>query len=195
MELDELMTSWSRHEQKLVESTRINRALLSKLLILNTEKRIDWIKIRSLLSLIIHLPLLVFVVLPRIQFTLETDFIIGIVLFASLYIISYIWIIKLHFFIERLNLNESLTSVSKQLRLIEQYKLKITRNGHILAPFMIIGIFLSAGIPFFSTKMIPFYALMLIVFLLSTYVQTKHGLVARLRKLEKDIEEISLLET
>ncbi len=195
MELDELLTSWSRHEQKLLESTRINRTLLSKLLIQNTEKRIDWIKIRSVLSLIIHLPLLVFIVLPRIQFTLEPDFIIGFVLFASLYIISYIWIIKLHFLVEKLNLNESLTTVSKQLRIVEKYKLKITRNGFILAPFMIIGIFLSAGIPFLSTKMIPFYALMLIVFLVSIYIRTKHGLVARLRKLEKDIEEISLLET
>ena len=194
MELDEFMTIWSQHEKKLVESTNINKGLLRKLLIQNAEKRIDWLKVRSLLSLILPLIGIIFIVIPRIQFTLKTDVIIGILLFGSLSVITYIWAIKLHFILEKLDLHESITTVSKQLRVVERYKLKITKNGLILAPFMMIGIFLSAGIPFFSAKMIPFYGLMLIVFLVSTYIQTKHGLVARLRKLEIDIEEISKLE-
>lgn len=194
MELDEFMYTWSQHEQKLVESTKINKGLLKKLLIQNSERRIDWLKVRSLLSLILPLIGIIFIVLPRIQFTLETDVVIGIVLFGSLSIITYFWAIRLHLFIEKLNLNESLTTVSKQLRLVEKYKMKISRNGLILAPFMLIGVFLSAGIPFLSPKIIPFYFLMLIVFLISTYIRTKHGMLNRLRKLEKDIEEISKLE-
>ena len=58
---------------------------------------------------------------------------------------------------------------------------------------MIIGIFLSAGIPFLSVKMIPFYILMVIVFLISTYIRAKHGLVAQISKIDRDIEEISKL--
>lgn len=80
------------------------------------------------------------------------------------------------------------------MRIVEKYKLKTKKNSLILAPFMIIDIFLAAGIPFLSPKMIPFYFLMFIVFLISAYAQTKHGLVARLRKLEMDLEEISKLE-
>jgi len=80
------------------------------------------------------------------------------------------------------------------LKLIEKYKLRTTKNSLTLAPFMMIGIFLSAGIPFLSTRMIPFYALMVLVFLLSTYIRTKHGLVAQVRKIDDDIEEISKLE-
>lgn len=59
---------------------------------------------------------------------------------------------------------------------------------------MIIGVFLSAGIPFLSSKMIPFYVLMLISFLIGNYVQAKHGLVAQVRKIDREIEEISKLE-
>jgi len=194
MELDEFMNIWSQHEKKLVESTKINKGLLRKLLIQNAGKHIDWLKVRSLLSLILPLLGIIFIAIPRIQFTFTTDVIIGIVLFGSLSIITYIWAIKLYFLIEKLNLNEPITLVSKQLRLAEKYKLRITKYGLILAPFMIIGIFLSAGIPILSTKMIPFYALMLIVFLISTYIRTKHGLAVQIRKINSDIEEISKLE-
>ena len=194
MELDELRSIWSQHEQKLVESTRINQVLLRKLLIANTEKRIDWMKIRTLAGLILPLIGIVFIVAPRIEFSLKFDVVLGIVLFGSLSILTYIWAIRVYLLIERLNFNESVLSVSKQLKLVEKYKLKITKHSLILAPFMIIGVFLSAGIPFLSAKMIPFYALMVIVFLVSTYIRTKHGLVAQLRKIDTDLEEILKLE-
>jgi hypothetical protein len=194
MELEELKTVWIQHEKMLLENTVLNKKMLRKLLILNAEKRIDWLKIRTLSTLILPLIGVVFIVMPRIQFILKFDAVLGLVLFGSTFIVSYIWAVRLYLLVEKLNFHASVVSVSKQLRQVEKYKLKITRHGLMLAPFMIVGIFLSAGIPFLSSKMIPFYTLMLIVFLISTYIRTKHGLVARLRKLEKDLEEISELE-
>ena len=194
MEIDEIKTIWTQHEKMLVENTKMNKELLKKLLIVNAEKRIDWLKIKSLVGLILPLIGIIFIAIPRIQFTLETDVVIGIVLFVSISAITYIWAIKLYLRIERLNPNGPITTVSKQLKLVEKYKMKNTKYCLILAPFMIIGIFLSAGIPFLSPKMIPFYALMVIVFLISTYIRTKHGLVAQVRKIDRDIEEISKLE-
>ena len=194
MELEELKSAWIQHERVLLENTSVNKEMLRKLLLLNVGKRIDWLKIKKLAGLILPLIGIVFIVIPRIQFSLQFDAVLGLILFGSMCIISYIWLIREYLLIEKLNLNESITTVSKQLRVIERYKLKITKNAYILAPFMIVGVFLSAGIPFLSTKMIPFYALCIIVFLISTYIRTKHGTVARLRKLEKDIEEISKLE-
>jgi len=90
--------------------------------------------------------------------------------------------------------NSPVTIARKQLRLAEKYKLKITRASYILAPFMIVGIFLTAGMPFLSIKMIPFYILMVVSFLIGMYVRSKYGLVAQIRKIEKEIEEISILE-
>ena len=194
MELEELRNIWSQHEKMLVENTVLNRELLMKVLIKNTEKRIDWLKIRSLVGLILPFILTIFIVLPRIQYSLELDFLIGILLFVPLYILSYIWAIKLYIHIERLNPIGPVTTVSKQLKLIEKYKMMTTSYGYMLAPFMIIGIFLSAGMPFLSAKMIPFYTLMVISFLIGLYVRSKYGLVAQVRKIDQEIEEISRLE-
>jgi len=194
MELDELKSAWIQHERVLLENTALNKELLRKLLLVNVEKRIDWLKIKKLAGLILPLIGIVFIVIPRIQFSFQFDVVLGFILFGSISVISYIWLIREYLLIEKLNLNESITTVSKQLRVAERYKLKITKNGYLLAPFMIVGVFLSAGIPFLSTKMIPFYALCVIIFLISTYIRSKYGTIARLRKLEKDIEEISKLE-
>lgn len=194
MEIDEIKASWLQHEKMLVKNTRMNNDLLIKLLLKNAEKRIDWLKIKSLLGLILPIIAIIFIVIPRIQFTLEADFIIGTVLFVSLSVLTYIWAIKLYLRIERLNPSGPVTAVSKELKSLEKYKLKIRRQGLMLAPLMIIGVFLSAGIPFLSSKMIPFYVLMLISFLIGNYVQAKHGLVAQVRKIDREIEEISKLE-
>jgi hypothetical protein len=194
MELDELKKAWGQHEEMLLKSTVLNRDLLLKVLKQNSLKRIDWLKIRSLASLLLPFILLVFVVLPRIQFTLELKSIIGFILFLPVYIISYTWAIKLYIYIESVNPNSPLTTVSKQLKLVQKYRLKTTRNNYILLPFMVVGIFLSAGIPFLSSKMIPFYVLMVISFLIGYYVRSKYGLIAQLRKIEKEIAEIAKLE-
>jgi hypothetical protein len=194
MEFEELKTVWMQHEKMLVENTALNKKLLKKLLTVNTGRRIDWLKVRMLVAVILPLPLYIIIVIPRIQFTFDLDVVIGFLLFASISVVTYIWAIKLYLRIERLNLNGPITTVSKQLKLVEKYKLKITRNGYILAPFMIVGIFLSAGIPFLSAKMVLFYALMIVVFFISWYVRSKHGLVAQIRKIDREVEEISKLE-
>jgi hypothetical protein len=194
MELEEFKAIWSQHEKMLVEQTVLNKQLLRKILTTRAERRIDWLKVRTLAALILPLPLFVFIVIPRIQFALEFEFIIGFLLFASITVITYAWSIKLYLRIERLDPNGPITKASKQLKRVEKYKLKITRNGYMLFPFMFVGIFLSAGIPFLSARMIPFYALCVVVFLISLYVQSKHGLLAQIRKIDRDIEEISRLE-
>lgn len=45
MELEELKTIWSQHEKMLVENTVLNKQLLKKILTVNTERRIDWLKV------------------------------------------------------------------------------------------------------------------------------------------------------
>ena len=194
MELEELKTLWTQHEKVLVENTVLNKQLLKKQLTVNTGRRIDWLKVRSFVAVILPLPLYFVIVIPRIQFTFDLDVVIGFLLFASISVITYIWAIKLYLRIERLKPDGPITSVSKQLKLVKKYKLKIRRYGYILAPFMIAGIFLSAGIPFASAAMIPFYALMVISFLIGLYVRSRHGMLVQIRKIERDIEEISNLE-
>jgi hypothetical protein len=195
MELEDLKNIWSQHEKMLVENTTLNKELLKKVLIKNAEKRIDWMKIKALSSLILIFIGIIFIVIPRIRFVPELDAILGLILFGSITVITYVWSVQAYLKIEKLNINESILSFRKQLKLVEKYKLRITRYGFILAPFMIVGIFLSVGITFLSAKMIPFYVLMVISFLIGSYVRSKHGLIAQIRKINNDIEEISNLET
>ncbi|MGW8316452.1 MAG: hypothetical protein ACWGNV_12685 [Bacteroidales bacterium] len=192
--MDELQRIWLHHEQQLAAGTRINRELIRKLLIANTDKRIDWIKIKSLISLVLPLPLIAIIVVPRIEFVPSFGVILGIVLFVSLSVITYIWAVRLYLLIDKLNSDETILHFRRQLKIVEKYKLKTKRNGLMLAPVMIIGVFLSAGIPFLSVKMIPFYGLMVAVFLVSNYIRSKHGLLAQIRKIDRDLEEIATLE-
>jgi hypothetical protein len=194
MELEEYKTIWTQHEKMLLEQTLLNKQMLRKILTSTTGRRIDWLKIRSLAALLLPLPGYIFIVIPRIHFTSELEFITGFLVFVSLSVIFYIWAIKLYLRIERLDPVGPLTQVSKQLKSVEKYKLKMTRNGYMLAPFMFVSVFLSAGIPFLSARMIPFYALCIVVFLISLYVRSKHGLLAQIRKIDRDIKEISKLE-
>jgi hypothetical protein len=64
----------------------------------------------------------------------------------------------------------------------------------MLAPLLIIGIFLSAGIPVFSAMMIPFYILMVIAFLIGQQISSRYGLVAQISRIDDEIKEIAALE-
>jgi hypothetical protein len=194
MELDELKTVWLQHEKTLVEQTRVNFELLRRILISNTEKSINWLKIRTLASLILPVVLIIFIAVPRVTYPFTGEVIAGLMLFGSLAVITYAWTLRYYLLVEKLDLNEPITSVSRQVKMLIKYKLKIKHYGLAMAPFAVIGIFLSAGIPFLSVKMIPFYALMGIVFLVSTYLRSKHGSIVQLKKINQDLEEIAKLE-
>jgi hypothetical protein len=194
MELDELKNLWVQHEKVLVENTWVNKELLRKMLTVNAEKRVDWIKIKSLAGLILPFIGFIFIVIPRLEFSPRFEVILGLILFLSMFILSYIWAIRLYLLIEKMSFNGPVLAVRKQLKLVEKYKLKIKKRAYVLAPLMIIGIFLSWGIPIFSSKMILFYLLCVIVFLVSAYIRSKHGLLAQLRKIDLDLDEISGLE-
>jgi hypothetical protein len=120
--------------------------------------------------------------------------VIGYLFFVPTYVIAYIWAIRLYLLIEKLNFKDPLLVVSRQLRLVERYKLRIKRFNLMLAPLMIIGIFLSAGMPVFSVRMIPFYVLCVISFLIGQYIRSRYGLVAQISRIDEEIAAISELE-
>jgi hypothetical protein len=194
METNEIMHMWNQHENMLLANARVNRQILRKLLVAHAGKRLDWLKIKTLAGLILPFMLLILVVIPRLEFTLEIDRVIGYLFFVPTYVIAYIWAIRLYLLIEKLNFKDPLLVVSRQLRLVERYKLRIKRFNLMLAPLMIIGIFLSAGMPVFSVRMIPFYVLCVISFLIGQYIRSRYGLVAQISRIDEEIAAISELE-
>lgn len=194
MELQELQNIWIQYDRNLAENTKINREILRNILLTKTEKKVNWLKIRSLLSLILPIPMFVFIVIPHLEFSMDIKFITGTVTVAVFSIVSYTWAIKYYLLVNKLDFLEPITSLRKHLVEAEKYKYKITRFGLMLAPFMFVGVFLSARIPFFSEKMIPFYSLVLIVMILSAFIKRKHGVLTSLKRIKRELEEIVKLE-
>ena len=195
MELDDLKTLWTRHEQALVEQTRLNKELIMKLLVLDAARRVEWIKIRMVTVLILSYAGIIFIAAPRIEFVLKFGVIAGIVVAFSIALLTTVWYIKGYLYLEKVNFREPMLQVRKRLKQAEKYKLKTRRNGLILAPLMVAGIFLSTGVDILSVKMVPFYTLSALVFLVSTFVNNRYGLAARIRKIDSDLEEIAGLES
>jgi len=195
MELTDLQNIWSQYDNKINENTRLNKEILKNFIISKTEKKIDWIKIKAIFNLLIPIPIIIFIALPRINFSTEIDFLIGISMFLSVSILTYYWAIKYYLILDKIDFSLPITFIKKDLMRLEKFKLKITKIGFILMPIALIGIFLSADIPFFDKNMIVFYILIVTVMIMSIYVTFKHGIFNRFKKINLEIEKIMELES
>lgn len=195
MELTELQNIWSQYDNKINENTRLNKELLKNFIITNTEKKIDWIKIKAIFNLILPIPIIIFIALPRIKFSIEIDFLIGLTMFLSVFVLTYYWAIKYYLILSKIDFSLPITSIKKGLMRLEKFKLKITKIGFLLMPVALIGVFLSADISFFDKNMIVVYILIISVMISSIYITFKHGVFNRFRKINHEIDKIMELES
>ena len=195
MELTELKDIWSQFDNKINENTRLNKEILKNFIISNTEKKIDWIKIKAIFNLILPIPIIIFIALPRINFSTEIDFLIGLTMFLSVFVMTYYWAIKYYLILNKIDFSLPITSIKKGLMRLEKFKLKITKIGFLLMPVALIGVFLSADIPFFDKNMIVVYILIISVMISSIYITFKHGVFNRFRKINHEIDKIMELES
>lgn len=195
MELTELQNIWSQFDNKINENTRLNKQILKNFIISNTEKKIDWIKIKAIFNIILPIPIIIFIALPRINFSTEIDFLIGLTMFLSVFVLTYYWAIKYYLILNKIDFSLPITSIKKGLMRLEKFKLKITKIGFLLMPVALIGVFLSADIPFFNKNMIVVYILIISVMISSIYITFKHGVFNRFRKINQEIDKIMELES
>lgn len=195
MELTELQNIWSQYDNKINENTRLNKEILKNFIISNTEKKIDWIKIKAIFNLILPIPIIIFIALPRINFSTELDFLIGLTMFISVFVLTYYWAIKYYLILNKIDFSLPITSIKKGLMRLEKFKLKITKIGFLLMPVALIGVFLSADIPFFDKNMIVVYILIISVMISSIYITFKHGVFNRFRKINHEIDKVMELES
>ena len=194
MELADLQNMWIQHDKNLSENTHINKEILKNILIIKTEKKINWIRVKAIFNLILPIVLLTTILIPKVGFRTDSDFIIGMILFGTVFIISYIWAIQYFHKISHIDFKNAITSTKKDIKELEKYKLKITKFGYILIPFALIGIFLMAKIPIFSKdSLIPLF-LIIIVMIVSIYVTFKFSIIEYYRKINDEIDEIEKLE-
>jgi hypothetical protein len=194
MELSELQNLWLNNDQKLKENLRLNREILKQLLQKKPERRISWIKFHSIFNLI--LPLVIIpIFITQVKFRDEPSFYIGVFLFGSLCTLTYIWAIMYFLRVIKINFTNPIILLKQQIAELEKSKLKTTRIGYLLVPFILTGVYLIADIKIQKItlySMLPLF-LTFIVFASSVYITFKYTISERFRKLNQEIAELEKL--
>ena len=115
-------------------------------------------------------------------------------LFTSFALITYYWAIRYYLLLNKIDFNNTITSIKKDIKQVEKYKIKVTKFSYLFAPFGLTGVFLIADMPLFSKHSILPISLILIVFLFSIYITFKYSIFERFAKINREIEEIEKLE-
>ncbi len=194
MELIELQHIWEQHEKKISDNTLLNKEILRRMLISKPEKRLNWIKIKAGINLILPIGLILLVLVPHIQIRSTIDFYMGLTLFAAFSLTTYIWAIRYYLLICKIDFSDPILTIKREITELEKYKIKITKIGYLLAPFAMIGIFLMAQIPLFSIHSIVPTSLIILVMITSIYYTFKYSIYERFRKLNREIMELEELE-
>jgi len=195
MEFIELQNIWQQYDKKISENMSLNKEILRRMLQSKPEKMITWIKLKAGFNLILPIVMIPFIMARNVEFRDEISFYLGIVLFGSFALITYYWAIRYYLFINKVNFNNPVTLLKKDIKQVEKYKIKITKFGYLFAPFGMIGVFLTANIPLLSKHSLLPDILIILVFLSSIYITFKFSIFERFAKINKEIEEIEKLES
>ncbi|MDD4032343.1 MAG: hypothetical protein PHS48_03755 [Bacteroidales bacterium] len=195
MELIELQNIWQQYDKKISENMSLNKEILRRMLQSKPEKMITRIKLKAGFTLILPMVMIPFIMVRNVVFRDEISFYMGIVLFGSFALITYYWAIRYYLLINKVNFNNPVTLLKKDIKHVEKYKIKITKFGYLFAPFGMTGVFLMANIPILSKHSILPITLILLVFLSSIYITFKYSIIERFAKINKEIEEIEKLES
>jgi len=194
MELIELQNIWQQYDKKISENMTLNKEILRRMLQSKPEKRISWIKLKAGFNLILPIVIILVIMIPHIAFRYEINFYIGILLFGSFAFITYYWAIRYYLLINKVDFNNPITLIKKDIKQVEKYKIKVTKFSYIFAPFGLTGVFLMANMPILSKHSLLPISLIIIVFLFSIYITFKFSIFERFAKINKEIEEIEKLE-
>jgi hypothetical protein len=194
MELIELQNIWQQYDKKLSENTRLNKEILKMMLKSKPEKRVTWIKLKAAFNLILPIVLILGILVPRVEFRNETSFYIGFLLFGPFALLTYYWAIRYYLLITKIDFNQSITTIKKNIKEVEKYKIKITKFGYNFVPFAMTGVFLIANIPILSKHSILPISLIISVFIISAYITIKYSFFERFKTINREIEEIEQLE-
>jgi len=194
MELIELQNIWQQYDKKLSENMNLNKEILRRLLQSKPEKKITWIKLKAGFNLILPIVIISVMMIPNVVFRNDISFYTGFLLFASFALITYYWAIRYYLLLKKIDFNNPITLIKKDINLVEKYKIKVTKFSYIFAPFGLTGVFLIADMPLFSKHSILPISLILIVFLFSIYITFKYSIFERFAKINREIEELEKLE-
>ena len=197
MELLQLENIWKEYDKKITDNTRINKEILRRMLISKPERRLNWIKIKAGYNILSPVIFITVILILDVQFHYKTNFYIGLTLFLPIYLITYIWDIKYFKLIRNIDFTMPVLSIKKSIAELEKYKIKTTRIKYLLMPFAMVGFILmiiqKITFRFDFVSLIPIL-LIILVYILSFYFTFKYSIYELFKKLNKEIDEILILE-
>lgn len=193
MDLNELKEKWLQQNQPSANNVGVNKEVLARIMSARTATKVTWLRIRSLGSLLVPLPLLVWAALTT-PFNPSVECYIAAPVVVLITLVYYVWAVRYHWLLNSLDMSQSLVSIQKALCATRRFKLKTTHYSLILAPFYIVGIFTLAQIPVFDVHMVPVYALILLVMGLTIYFSIRRGTLIQLKQLDEEIAVLTALE-
>jgi len=197
MELLELQNIWKEYDKKISENTRLNKEILRLMLLSKPQKRLSWIKIMAGLNIFSPILFIFLILVLNVQFSMTSNFYIGLGLFLPVYAITYIWDIRYFKLIRTIDFSMPVLSIKKVIAELEKYKIKTTRLRYLLMPFAMVGFLLmiihKITFSFNLVSIIPLL-LIILVFISSMYFTFKYSIYERFSKLNREIDDIEQLE-
>jgi len=197
MELLELQNIWQEYDKKISENTRLNKEILRLMLLSKPQKRLSWIKIMAGLNIFSPILFIFLILVLNVQFSMTSNFYIGLGLFLPVYAITYIWDIRYFKLIRTIDFSMPVLSIKKVIAELEKYKIKTTRLRYLLMPFAMVGFLLmiihKITFSFNLVSIIPLL-LIILVFISSMYFTFKYSIYERFSKLNREIDDIEQLE-
>ncbi len=195
MELTELKNMWQQYDNKLSENLRINKEILRQTLTQAPQRRLNREKLYAAFNLIMPIIIISLILIPNITPRNTIDFYLGLGAFGIPFILTYVWSAQYFLLINKIDFSNQVTTIKKQIKLLEKHKTKITKLGFLLMPLAITGIFLLGNIDLFSRNALIPLGLILLVMIISGIYSFKIALYERFKKLNREIREIEKLKT
>jgi len=194
MELTELQNIWQQYDKKLSDNMHLNKEILRRILISKPEKKLNWLKVKAGLSLILPILAILLILVPNIEYRETIDFYIGLFSFGIFSVLTYYWSLRYFLLLVKIDFTNPISSIKLKIYQLEKYKIRLTKLSYNLMPFALIGIFLMADFPFFSMDSLLPVSLMLLVMIISIFYTIKYSIFERFKRLNMQIEEIEQLE-
>jgi hypothetical protein len=197
MELAELQNMWQEYDKKISENTRLNKEILRLMLLSKPKRRLNWIRVKAVLTIISPILFIPLLVSQDIQLHQNARFYIGLCLFLPTVIIFYIWDIRYFRLLGNVDFSRPVLSIKKVIAELQKYKIKTTRIRYLLMPVAMAGILLmliqKVTISYDFMSLLPLL-LIILVFVSSMYITFKYSIYEQFKKLNKEIDEIEQLE-
>lgn len=194
MELKELTNIIQVYDQKITENNRLNRKILQRVLTHKPEKRVNKDKLRAGFYVLSPLILCFIITITNTKFQLVPRFYMGLGIFISAYLLTYVWDVKYFLLLCKVNFSSPILLLKKQTAQLEKCRIKTLRIRYLLMPPAIVG-FLMMLFPqaALHTEMAIMFAGIILIYILSVYYTRQH-VRSQFNALNKEIKELEAME-